>query len=163
MIFEPKDLICTDDWKKWFDENINIVPTLLSDLILKEIRRNLNSISSPRLYLGLFPQQIIMYGHLIGAKLEGEKLKYSQLRRFVDALKEIDNLKNWQDKLYKINLFPIYLVNGAARQDKLLLFTSTINGIIMNNWIIEQEDFDTLLQLVDSITSYFGSFRKEDK
>ena len=159
---KPEELILDEDWKKWYSSvEINSKKNKdFSEYILKEIKANFSD--SEKLANGLFPKQINYYGHKMGFILVENKLKYSQLRRFVDALKTIDNISDWETKKFKVELFPIQLVHGLARKEELEPFVILIKGIIERDWIKETDDFETLLSLVDSITAYFEVFENKE-
>ncbi len=98
------------------------------------------------------------------------KVEYSQLRRFVDAIKEIDEIENWEQKKTKLKLFQLQLVHGYSRQENLEPFYTVIKGIIASDGLIRQddpdhfnEDFERFLALIDSITAYFEIMDEKNK
>ena len=109
----------------------------------------------------LTSDQIIQYGQVIGWKCAVSKLKYSQLRRYVDEIKMIGQMP---DKISKLKLFRINLLHGYSRQEKeLKQFYIFIDGLIKSNKIIDEEDFDAFSYLIDSITAHYEAFRGDSK
>lgn len=158
MTTKIDELLFTTEQK----EKYNGMKRILNvDVVIDNFFTDINNRQS-KLSMGLFPKQINIWGLIIAERLYSEKLKYSQLRRFVDALKEIDNLNNWESKKNKISLFPIYLINGYARQKNLKLFSFLLSEIIEKDLIKEPEDFIAMLNLIDSITSYFKVLSEEE-
>lgn len=155
---DPKELLFTEELKTEFSINENLPTEILLEKIEKEL-----IIKNTALSKKLFSKQINQYGHLVAFHLFTNGVKYSQLRRFVDALKDIDNLAKWELKKQKVEAFPIYLINGYARQKDLKLFSFLFSEIIENNMVQNQQDLDTLLTFIDSITAYFDSLRDKEK
>jgi len=153
---KPKDLIPEDDttWNGWYNSNKS------AQDILGEIK---NQDTNRTFTQRVLPQQIIWYGHRIGAILANNKLKYAQLRRFVDALKDIAALDDWNKKLIELTLFQVQLVHGYSRKAELEPFFTVIKGIIEKDWIKSSEDFERFMALIDSITAHFEIFEDKSK
>lgn len=101
--------------------------------------------------------KIIQYGQVIGYKCEKSKLKYSQLRRYVDEIKTIEQSS---DKINKIKLFRIQLLHGYSRQkEQLEPFYKFVDGMIKSNKIQNEKDFERFVNIVDSITAHYEAFR----
>ena len=106
----------------------------------------------------------IEYGHLIAYKLAKDDLKYSQLRRFFDAIKELDTKENLEIRKEKLFLFQIQLVNGMARQKKLEPFVKVLLAIISRDWVKSNDDFRRLFDFLDAVVAFFNYFEQaEDK
>ncbi len=103
----------------------------------------------------LTPDMIIEYGQVIGYKCFESKLKYSQLRRYVDEIKNIEALAS-VERVSKIQLFRIPLLHGYSRQpEELKPFFKFIDSIIKGNNIQNDDDFENFVRLVDSITAHY--------
>lgn len=111
------------------------------------------------------PQKVIWYGHRLGHLLAERKLKYAQLRRFVDALKEIEAIETLETKKVKLTLFQVQLIHGLSRKEELEPFFIVVKGIIANadELILTEEDFARFIALIDSITAYFEVFEDKSK
>lgn len=149
-------LVPEDDqeWQNWF------TTVESADQILAEIKNESGTLAER-----IKPQQIIRYGHRLGFMLAREKkLKYAQLRRFVDALKDIEAIEHLETKKIKLKLFQVQLVHGLSRKEELEPFFTVIKGIIENDSLIRNDiDFDRFMSLVDSITAYFEVFEDKSK
>lgn len=149
-------LVPADDleWQQWFKSITS------AGEIINEIRNESGTLAER-----IKPQQIIRYGHRLGFMLAREKkLKYSQLRRFVDALKDIEAIEHLETKKIKLKLFQVQLVHGLSRKEELEPFFTVIKGIIENDsLILTDPDFDRFMSLVDSITAYFEIFEDKSK
>jgi len=112
--------------------------------------------------LSLLPaDKIVQYGQVIGFKCKQSDLKYSQLRRYVDEIKSIEQSS---DKNNKIKLFRIQLLHGYSRQkEQLEPFYQFVDGLIKSNKIQNEEDFEVFIHLIDSITAHFEAFRDDSK
>jgi CRISPR type III-A-associated protein Csm2 len=117
------------------------------------------NITEPR--LGSLPaDKIVQYGLVIGFQCKDSKLKYSQLRRYVDEIKTIEQSS---DKINKIKLFRIQLLHGYSRQkEQLEPFYQFVDGLIKSNKIQEEKDFTSFVDLIDSITAHFEAFRDDN-
>lgn len=147
-------LVPEDDkeWREWFKE------TRDASKIMEEI----DQCGGDTLAQKILPRQIIMYGHWLGYML-AIKLKYAQLRRFVDALKDIERKGDLETRKKRLTLFQIQLVHGLSRQKALEPFFIIIKGIIHLDIIKNEEDFERFMSLVDSITAYFEIFEDKSK
>lgn len=117
------------------------------------------NIIEPRL-VSLPADKIVQYGLVIGYKCKESKLKYSQLRRYVDEIKTIEQSS---DKINKIKLFRIQLLHGYSRQkEQLEPFYQFVDGLIKSNKIQEEKDFKAFVDLIDSITAHFEAFRDDN-
>ncbi|RXK84874.1 type III-A CRISPR-associated protein Csm2 [Chlorobaculum sp. 24CR] len=117
------------------------------------------NIIEPRL-VSLPADKIVQYGLVIGYKCKESKLKYSQLRRYVDEIKTIEQSL---DKINKIKFFRIPLLHGYSRQkEQLEPFYQFVDGIIKSNKIQEENDFKAFVNLIDSITAHFEAFREDN-
>ena len=143
------------EWIAWYKEKKE------ANDILNEITNQPDGTLCKR----VLPEKVIWYGHRIGALLaKKEKLKYSQLRRFVDALKEIDTVQDFDEKKTQLTLFQIQLIHGLSRQKNLEPFVTVIKGIIEDEKLIkEQADIERFMALVDSITAYFEILEEKSK
>ncbi len=104
--------------------------------------------------------KIIQYGQIIGYKCAEDKLKYSQLRRYVDEIKNIEQSEN---RIAKLKLFRIHLLHGYSRQAKELeSFYKFIDGIIKSSTVEDEKDFEAFVHLIDSITAHFEAFRSDN-
>lgn len=160
MTFESDSILMTEEGKAFFESSKSKDPKVIVDEFVQIITAKMGA--TKKLSTGLFPKQINQFGHLIGYKL-AQKVKYSQLRRFVDAFKDLEIETDFPKRQNKLNLFPIYLIHGYSRKEELYLFTHLLNHIIQNEWIKEPDDFETLMDLVDAITAYFQCYEsKED-
>ncbi len=157
-LMPPSDTV----WQQWYDGN-KTAQAILNELVE----------TNQCLHKALLPEKVIHYGHWIGAKLAGHLggsgIQYSQLRRFVDGLKDLlPKSPGEQKRLLK--LFQIHLVHGYSRKPELEPFYIVVKGIIGNNTLIRydgsdaefEEDFMRLMDLVDSITAYFSIMEKEN-
>ena len=107
----------------------------------------------------LTADKIIQYGQVIGSHCAVSKLKYSQLRRYVDEIKMIEQLS---DRINKLKLFRINLLHGYSRQEKELKpFYIFIDSLIKTNKIKDDKDFETFTYLIDSITAHFEALRDD--
>lgn len=103
--------------------------------------------------------KIIQYGLIIGYKCAHAKLKYSQLRRYVD---EIKNFEQLEDKINRLKMFRVHLLHGYSRQPtELEPFYKLIDTIIKSNKVEDEKDFETFIHLIDSITAHFEAFRSD--
>ncbi len=156
------------EWRTWFN-NKNKAEELLAEI---------TRLNAP-LSNSLFPNKVLQYGHWIATmltgyppKLEGDKnegVKYSQLRRFVNGLKDIAQIKMWTEQEQKLRMFQVHLVHGYSRQESLEPFYTVIQGIIANNGLIRshpkeafQADFLRLMDLVDAITAYYEILKTKE-
>jgi len=103
--------------------------------------------------------KIIQYGLVIGYKCANAKLKYSQLRRYVD---EIKNFEHSEDKIARLKMFRVHLLHGYSRQPtELEPFYKFIDGIIKSNKVEDEKDFEAFVHLIDAITAHFEAFRSD--
>lgn len=101
--------------------------------------------------------KIIQLGQVIGYKCKEKKLKYSQLRRYVDEIKTIEQSS---DKINKIKFFRIQLLHGYSRQkEQLEPFYKFVDGLIKSNKIQNEKDFEKFVNIIDSITAHYEAFR----
>ncbi len=132
------------DWKEAIENTKNINGS--------ELASNLTRINLEKIDAG----SIVKYGQIIGYKAFSEKLKYSQLRRYVDEIKSFENLENIEQKISQIKLLRIALLHGYSRQsEKMKTFYDFIDTIIKADKIKSEDDFVCFLKLIDSITAHF--------
>lgn len=156
------------DWLNWFKTNKT------EEQLLKQLTDSGKCLSEC-----LGPLYVVRFGHRIAANLAGkggnaggapkDSLKYSQLRRFVDALKDLQ-AKPLAEQQSRLRMFQIHLVHGYSRKAELKPFYILIRGIIGNDTLIRhhddmgfKQDFARLMELVDAITAYFNIMSKDDK
>lgn len=110
--------------------------------------------------LQIIDKDILMqYGLVIGYKCAHAELKYNQLRRYVD---EIKNIEQSEDKITRLKMFRVHLLHGYSRQPKELeSFYKFIDGIIKSNKVEDEKDFEAFVHLIDSITAHFEAFRND--
>ena len=108
--------------------------------------------------LQIIEKDILMqYGLVIGYKCAQAELRYNQLRRYVD---EIKNIEQSEDKIICLKMFRVHLLHGYSRQQKELeSFYKFIDGIIKSNKVEDEKDFEAFVHLIDSITAHFEAFR----
>ena len=145
-----EQIILDDDGVTWWQDNKRTT----EEKIMEDLKTN--SSNGATLTSRLSTKMTVRYGLLIGYKLVKGGLKYAQLRRFFDAMKELANIKNFEEREEKLFLFQIQLVNGLARQEQLKPFVKVLTGIISNEWIKSEPDFQRLLDFVDAIVAYFS-------
>lgn len=131
---------------------INAMQTKDADAIVREI---------PEKKMKELPaEKVIQLGQVIGEKCVKSKLKYSQLRRFVDEIKSIEMS---DDRINKLKLFRIPLLHGYSRQpDALKPFYQFVDGLIKLNKIQDDEDFEKFVLIIDAITAVYEALRKDD-
>lgn len=138
-----------ESWKK----AVNAIKTQDGDKIIQSIPETKFSKVSP--------EKIIQFGQVIGNQCVDSKLKYSQLRRFVDEIKSIEMA---DDKINKLKLFRIPLLHGYSRQPVALKpFYQFVDGLIKSNKIQDDDDFENFVRVIDSITAHFEALRNDDK
>ena len=102
---------------------------------------------------------LMQYGQAIGFKSACEGLKYNQLRRYVDEIKNIEQSEN---RITKLKMFRVHLLHGYSRQpNELEPFYKFIDGIIKSNKVEDDKDFEAFVHLIDSITAHFEAFRSD--
>ncbi len=102
---------------------------------------------------------LMQYGQVIGFKSALVGLKYNQLRRYVDEIKNIEQSEN---RITKLKMFRVYLLHGYSRQPtELEPFYKFIDGIIKSNKVEDDKDFEVFVHLIDSITAHFEAFRSD--
>lgn len=125
---------------------------LSADLLVKNITKS-------QLKL-LTANEIVQYGQVLGYQCKNSELKYSQLRRYVDEIKTIEQSV---DRINKIKLFRIQLLHGYSRQKvQLKPFYQFVDGLIKLNKIKEDKDFEAFVDLIDSITAHYEAFRDDN-
>lgn len=103
--------------------------------------------------------KLMQYGQAIGFKSADVGLKYNQLRRYVD---EIKNFEQSEDKIIRLKMFRVHLLHGYSRQpNELEPFYKLIDGIIKSNKVEDEKDFEAFIHLIDSITAHFEAFRSD--
>ncbi|NTW83692.1 MAG: type III-A CRISPR-associated protein Csm2 [Chlorobiaceae bacterium] len=133
--------------------------TSVNQLINQSSDELVGNISQSKLN-SLSADKIVQYGIVIGFKCFKSGLKYSQLRRYIDEIKTIDQSS---DKINKIKLFRIQLLHGYSRQkEQLEPFYQFVNGLIKSNKIHNDKDFEVFVNLIDSITAHFEAFRDDN-
>lgn len=104
--------------------------------------------------------KLMRYGQVIGFKSAKAGLKYNQLRRYVD---EIKNFEHSEDKITRLKMFRVHLLHGYSRQPtELEPFYKFIDSIIKSNKVEDEKDFDAFVHLIDSITAHFEAFRSDN-
>jgi hypothetical protein len=150
-----QDLITDDDWEVWHFAKEQSPQALLDEL---------EAADGDGLAARLTPTRVIRYGLWTGERLAG-KVKYSQLRNFVDEIKRIYQGPSDEASVGLIRtdlvLFQIQLLHGLSRQAALDPFVTLLRGIIQRNetWLRSRADLDRFMALVDSITAHFEVLR----
>jgi len=104
--------------------------------------------------------KLMQYGQIIGFQSAKVGLKYNQLRRYVD---EIKNFEYSEDKITRLKMFRVHLLHGYSRQpNELEPFYKFIDGIIKSNKVEDDQDFEAFVHLIDSITAHFEAFRSDN-
>lgn len=137
----------------------NLAAVYRKEIIEGYIIRGINS------YPGLSKmpnRELVEYGEILGAFLVGSDLKTSQIRKFLDGIRQLENKvnKDMRDEAFsneELILLKVQLAYAAAREDKVEPFKRVVNAAIDKVSAGGREgydDFRKLVKFVEAVIAY---------
>ncbi|MGA1823094.1 MAG: type III-A CRISPR-associated protein Csm2 [bacterium] len=101
-------------------------------------------------------ETLINKAKVVGEKLEQNKLKMNQLRRFLDAVRRIESRikdEDWENSQTDIILLRPKLAYAAGREPKVKPLMYVLDKAIQSG-ARSKKNFEKLLRLIESIVAY---------